>query len=350
VTAPLFLRALRGEAVDRFPVWMMRQAGRYLPGYREVRRATPFLELCRSPELAARVSLEPVERFQVDAAIVFADILLVADAMGAPVRFEDGGPTIASPVRTATDVLALRAVDLARLRPVFDTVARLARALPTETAVLGFAAAPWTLCAYLVEGGTSRDFARARALLHADRPTVARLLDRAVEALVPYLRGQAEAGAHALMLFDTWAGVLSPADYASLAAPAAARVIESLGPTAPPVILFAGLGTDAVLEDAAATGAAALSVDWRTDLAAAYARVGSRVRLQGNLDPAALLAPPEAVEASVRAMLSTVPPGHGHLTNLGHGILPDTPVESAAAFVRAAKAFRPTRAQAGARP
>jgi uroporphyrinogen decarboxylase len=343
MTDPLFLRALRGENVERFPVWMMRQAGRYLPGYRAVRARVPFLDLCRSPDLAAQVSLEPVERFDVDAAIVFSDILITADAMGAPVVFEDGGPRITRPIRSAGDATTLHAPDEARVRPTMEAIGLLRRALPPTKAVLGFSAAPFTLVAYLVEGGTSRDFNATRRFLYEDPAGFRALLDRAGDALVPYLLEQARSGADALQLFDTWAGVVSPRDYRAVVAPAIARVIRGLGPARPPVILFPGLGASPVLEDAAATGADALSVDWRTDLAGAYARVGARVRLQGNLDPAALHAPMGTLEARVRAMLDDVPAGRPHLANLGHGILPDVPVEHAAAFVRAAQAYRPRR-------
>jgi uroporphyrinogen decarboxylase len=340
---PLFLRALKGEPVERFPVWMMRQAGRYLPGYRAVRARVPFLDLCRSPDLAAEVSLEPVTRFDVDAAIVFSDILVTADAMGAPVVFEDGGPRITRPIRSSADAAALHAPDESRVRPTLDALGRIRKALPATKAVLGFSAAPFTLVAYLVEGGTSRDFNATRRFLYEDRAGFRALLDRAGDALIPWLAAQARSGADALQLFDTWAGVVSPQDYRELVAPAVARVVDGLGAKRPPVLLFPGLGASPMLEEAAATGVDALSVDWRTDLPRAYARVGSRVRLQGNLDPAALHAPPEAIEARVRAMLEGVPPGRPHLTNLGHGILPDVPVEHAAAFVRAAQAFRPRR-------
>lgn len=346
-TAPLFVRALRGEPVERFPVWMMRQAGRYLPGYRAVRAVTPFLDLCRSAELSAQVSLEPVERFDVDAAIVFADILLTADAMGAPVEFDDGGPRLPRTVRTAADVEALHAPDLKKVQGTLDAVTRLRKALPATKAVIGFSAAPFTLCAYLVEGGTSREFNHVRRFLHTDRRGFLALVRRVSDALVPYLAAQREAGADALMLFDTWAGVLSPADYRDVAVAAARTVIEGLraagsrGASRPPTLYFGGLAAGARLEDAVASGADALQVDWRVDLAEAHARVGDRVRLQGNFDPAALYAPPEAIEAGVRAMLSGVPPGRPHLVNLGHGILPDVPVEHAAAFIRAAQAFAP---------
>jgi uroporphyrinogen decarboxylase len=337
----LFLRACRRQKTERTPVWMMRQAGRYLPGYRAVRAKVPFLELCRNAALAAQVSLEPVERFGVDAAIVFSDILVTADAMGAPVEFGDGGPHLSRPVRSAADAARLHAPDEARVRPTIEAIAILRETLPRTKAVLGFSAAPFTLVAYLVEGGTSRDFNATRRLLHEDRTTFAGLLDRAVDALVPYLRAQREAGADALQLFDTWGGVVSPDDYRELVAPAVARVVEGLGARRPPTILFPGIGASSHLEVAAGTGVDALSVDWRTDLGQAYGRVGARVRLQGNFDPAALYADPVVIGARVRAMLDRVPPGRPHLANLGHGILPDVPVEHAAAFVEACQGYRP---------
>jgi uroporphyrinogen decarboxylase len=337
----LFVRALRGEPVERFPVWMMRQAGRYLPGYRAVRARTAFLDLCRSPDLAAEVSLEPVERFDVDAAIVFADILLTADAMGVEVEFGDGGPRILRPVRTPADVARVRAPDASRVAAVARTVALLRRALPASKAVIGFSAAPFTLVAYMVEGGTSRDFETVRGFA-AEHPGPFRdLLDRAADALVPYLREQAAAGADVLQLFDTWAGVVGAEVYRTAVVPATRRVVEGLGSARPPVILFAGIGAEARLADATATGVEGLSVDWRTDLARAYAAVGDRVRLQGNLDPTVLRTGPERVREATRRMLAEVPPGRPHLANLGHGILPDTPPEGAAAFVETVKGFVP---------
>lgn len=340
MTSPLFLRALRGEPVERFPVWMMRQAGRYLPGYRAVRARTSFLDLCRNSDLAAEVSLEPVTAFDVDAAIVFADILLTADAMGAPVHFDDGGPKLSAPIRSAADAAILHAPDAARVRPTMEAIAKIRKALPATKAVLGFSAAPFTLCAYLVEGGSSRDFNAVRRFMAEDRTAFSALLERAGDALVPYLRDQAAAGADALMLFDTWGAIVSAEDYRTLVAPAVARVVAGLGPKRPPVILFPGIGSAGNLDVAASTGVEGLSLDWRTDVAAAYARVGHKVRLQGNFDPAALYAKPEAITAAVTRMLDGVPAGRPHLVNLGHGILPDVPVDHAAAFVRAAQTYR----------
>jgi uroporphyrinogen decarboxylase len=338
---PLFLRALLGEEVERFPVWLMRQAGRYLPGYRAVRERTPFLTLCRTPELAAQVSLEPVERLDVDAAIVFADILLTADAMGVEVEFADAGPKVLRPIRSPADVARVHAPDESRTAAVAQTVAILRRALPATKAVIGFSAAPFTLAAYMVEGGTSRDFETTRRFLHEHPAAFQDLLDRCARALVPYLREQARAGADALQLFDTWAGVVSPGVYRDAVVPSARAVIEGLGRPRPPVIHFAGLGTEARLDDALGTGADALSLDWRTDLARAYEVVAGRARLQGNLDPTVLLAGESTVRDAVRDMLSLVPPGRAHLANLGHGILKDTLPSSAEAFVDAARSFRP---------
>lgn len=338
----LFQRALRGERVERFPVWMMRQAGRYLPGYRAVRAHTPFLDLCRTPELAAQVTLEPIELFGMDAAIVFADILLSADAMGVPVEFPgEGGPRCPAPVRTPADVARVHAPDETRTRCVAETVRLLRRALPPQTSLLGFSAAPFTLCAYMVEGGSSRDYVLTRRFAYEHPQAFEDLLGRVADGLVPYLREQVAAGADALQLFDTWGAVLEPALHRRWVVPMARRVIEGLGAERPPVIYFGGLGSGGRLEDVLACGADALSVDWQTDLRRAYETVGTRARLQGNLDPAVLLTDPERVRAATHDMLRAVPPGRAHLVNLGHGIHKDTPPENAAAFVEAAQAWRP---------
>ncbi len=338
----LFERAVRGESVERFPVWMMRQAGRYLPGYRAIRAKTPFLDLCRTPELAAEVTLEPIELFGMDASIVFADILLTADAMGIEVTFPDkGGPKFLSPIRTPADVDRVHAADEERTRCVADTVSILRRELPAETSLIGFSAAPFTLCAYMIEGGSSRDYLITRQFAHAHPAAFERLLGLVADALIPYLKEQAAAGAGVLQLFDTWGAVLEPELHRRWVIPMTKRVIDGLGADRVPVIYFPGLGGEGRLEAATATGADALSVDWQTDLASAYARVGDQVRLQGNLDPAILLTDPETIRARTHAMLSQVPAGKAHLVNLGHGIHKDTPPENAAAFIDAAQSFQP---------
>lgn len=344
---PLLVRALRREPIERFPVWMMRQAGRYLPGYRAVRARTPFLELCRTPDLAAQVSLEPVERFDVDGAIVFADILLTADAMGVPVEFPPtGGPRLTDPIRTPGDVDRVHQPSDERTRCVSETVARLRAALPATKAVIGFSAAPFTLCAYMIEGGSSRDFPLTRRFANEHGQAFERLMARAADALVPYLHEQVEAGADVIQLFDTWGGVLAPDLARAVVLPMARRVVDGLGGRRPPVIYFPGIGTAARLEDALATGADALSVDWQTDLASAHAQVGGRVCLQGNLDPTVLLTSPEHIASATTDMLARVPAGHAHVANLGHGILQATPPEHAAAFVEAVKRHRPATAKA----
>jgi len=341
----LFTRAVRGESVERFPVWMMRQAGRYLPGYMAVRAKTPFLDLCRSPELAAQVTLEPIERFDADAAIVFADILLTADAMGVEVTFPPtGGPQFVSPIRTVADVARVHEPDTARTRCVAETVRILRTTLPASKAVIGFSAAPFTLCAYMIEGGSSRDFILTRRFAHEHPAAFEELMLRSANALIPYLQEQVAAGADVLQLFDTWGSTLPPDLYARWVLPMTKHVIDGLGADRPPVIYFPGIGSAARLEAAAGIGADALSLDWQTDLAHAYATVGDTVRLQGNLDPALLLTTPERIRAATHDMLSQVPAGRPHLVNLGHGIHKDTPPENAGAFIEAAQAFRPSTA------
>jgi len=335
----LFERALRGEAVERFPVWMMRQAGRYLPGYRAMRAKTPFLELCRSPDLAAEVSLEPIERFDMDAAIVFADILLTADAMGVEVTFPEGGPRITSPIRTPADVKKVHEPDVSRTEAVAKTVGILRKSLPDTKAVIGFSAAPFTLCAYMIEGGSSRDFWRTRAFAHEHPDAFAELLDRVADALVPYLREQAEAGANVLQLFDTWAGMASPQLYRERVVPAIRRVVDGLGADRPPMILLPGIATQARLETATESGVEGLSIDYTTDLAYAYAHVGDKVRLQGNLDPTVLLSNPDTIRSEMDRMLNQVPAGKPHLVNLGHGVLKETEPDNVAVFVESAKRF-----------
>jgi uroporphyrinogen decarboxylase len=343
---PLLVRALRREPLERFPVWMMRQAGRYLPGYRAVRARTPFLDLCGTPALAAEVSLEPMERFDVDGVIVFADILLTADAMGVPVAFPaEGGPRLTDPIRTPADVERIHEPTDERTRCVSETVALLREAVPASKAVIGFSAAPFTLCAYMIQGGSSRDFPLPRQFAHAHPAAFAALMERAADALIPYLREQVEAGADVVQLFDTWGAVATPALSREVVLPAVRRVIEGLGPDRPPVIYFPGIGAGNRLEDALSTGADALSLDWQTDLAAAHAAVGSRACLQGNLDPTVLLTSPAQVRDAARAMLAQVPAGHAHVANLGHGIIKETTPECAQAFVETVREFRQAAAE-----
>jgi uroporphyrinogen decarboxylase len=328
--------ALRGRNPGRPPVWMMRQAGRYLEGYRKLRARHSFLELCEDPVLAAEVSLEPVRLLDVDAAIVFYDILIPLSRMGAPLEFTDEGPVFREPLRDERGVDRLRPLDPGRDTPaILETIGRLKGELGTSKPVIGFAGAPFTLAAYLIEGNLRKGGEGMRRTLHRDPVFVRRLLEVLARSVSAYLAAQVEAGADAVQLFDTWAGGLGPEDYRKFALPYARDALA--GVRGAPRILYAN-GGDHVLEDMASSGAEALSVDWRSDLGRARARIGPRICLQGNLDPAALFAPPETVRVRTRAMLEGRRGDPGYIANLGHGILPDTPVESARAFVEEVKA------------
>ena len=330
----LFLRACRQEPVPRVPVWMMRQAGRYLPEYRALREKYAFLEMAKNPELAAEVSLQPFRRLGVDAVIVFSDILIPAEAMGAPIELGDAGPVIKEPIRRAAQVAALAEFDPEReTRFVGDAIAMLCRELGPDVPVLGFAAAPWTLACYLIEGRSQNGFPAAKAMLDSEPDVLRLLLEKIARATAKYLKAQIAAGAAAVQLFDTWAGELSAADYRAYELPATQLLLSELDAGETPVILFSK-GTQHLLEDLAETGADVLSVDWRVDLAATRKLLGSRVALQGNVDPNVLLETADAIVHAVRHAVEQTG-GVGHILNLGHGILPGTPVENALAFVRA---------------
>jgi uroporphyrinogen decarboxylase len=323
----LLLRALAGEATPRPPVWLMRQAGRYLPEYREVRsRAGDFLELCYTPDLAEELTLQPIRRFGLDAAILFSDILVVADALGAAVRFVEGeGPRL-EPVRSAAAVERLddRRL-LGHLAPVLETLGRLRRSLPEDVALIGFAGAPWTLAAYLVEGGGSKDFAQARAMARLEPGPFGALIDLLVEAVTTFLDAQATAGAEALQLFDSWAGVLPESQRRAWCLEPARRIVEALRARHPsvPVICFPrGIGA-AYPAYAAAARPQGLSLDTAVPLAWAAEALPRRLCLQGNLDPVALLEGGPAMLAEARAIVAAMA-GRPHVFNLGHGVMPQT--------------------------
>lgn len=333
---PALVRALRGQPTPRRPVWLMRQAGRYLPGYQRVRSQVSFLDLCRRPDLSTEVSLEPVERFGVDGAIVFSDILVPLQAMGVQVDFADRGPEIGNPVRDAAGVARLRPFDPAAGTPwILETLANLRSAVPAETAVLGFCGAPWTLAVYAVEGRTTKDLVHAKTLRWREPETLRALLGLLAESTVPYLAAQARAGADALQVFDTWAGSLSRDDFEAFALPALRTVFDgvrtALGPECPPLVLYSQ-GTAAWADLLPRCGADAFSVDWRLPLGTWRAALGGRA-VQGNLDPTALFGTPESVRAATRAMLATVAGQAGVVANLGHGVIVGTPPENVAAFV-----------------
>ena len=339
----LFLRACRNEPTERRPVWLMRQAGRYLPEYRAIRERVDFLTLCRTPELAAEVTLQPVRRLGVDAAIVFADILLPLDAMGAGLRFAAGdGPVFDRPVRTLADVAGLAEPDVERdLGYVFAAIREARRQLaaePAERAVplIGFGGTPWTLAAYLVEGGASKSYGHLLSWSWQDPRGLARLLSRLADVSTRYLQGQIDAGAQAIQLFDTWGGLLDARRFRELALPALRVVVEALRSRPEgrvPLIYYLNNGAH-LLPELRDLSVEVISVDWRLPLDEVRAIVGPAKVLQGNLDPTALLASPQRIEEATAELLRRGS-GGGHVVNLGHGILPQTSPEHAQAFVSA---------------
>ena len=339
VSDPLFLRACRGETVPRPPVWIMRQAGRYLPEYRAVRKGVDFLTLCKTPALAAEVTVQPVDILGVDAAILFADILLPLEAMGAELVFVQGdGPTFPRPVRGRDDLARLGRPDVeASLGYVFAALREVRRRLAGRTPpvpVIGFGGTPWTLAAYLVEGGGSKQFGHLLAWSYRDPEGLAELLDRIADVTIDYLGGQIDAGAQAIQLFDTWGGLLALDRWRRLALPPLAKVVAALRrhPTRVPLIYY--VQGSHLLPGAAELDVDVLGVDWRLPLSEVRRIVGPGKVLQGNFDPAALLGPIPEIERQVEILLAEGR-GGGHVANLGHGILPMTPVENARAFVRA---------------
>lgn len=328
-----FLRALRREPVDRTPVWLMRQAGRYLPEYRATRaRAGSFMGLATNPELACEVTLQPLERYPLDAAILFSDILTVPDAMGLGLYFAEGeGPKFERPVRSADDIARLAVPDMeTELRYVMDAVRVIRRELAGRVPLIGFSGSPWTLACYMVEGGGSDDFARIKAMALNEPAALHRLLAVVTDAVIAYLAAQHQAGTQALQVFDTWGGVLAPHLYREFSLPYLTRIAAELprgtGSERAPLILF-GKGNAPYLEELAASGCEGLGVDWTVGLGEARRRTGGRVALQGNLDPATLYATPEAIRREVRRALDDYAAANGgsragHVFNLGHGLSP----------------------------
>jgi len=313
---------------------MMRQAGRYLPEYRALRERHTFLETCKSPELAAEVSLQPFRALGVDAVIVFSDILIIAEAMGLPIEVGDAGPVIGETIGNLAQVDTLALFDPeVQTRFTCDAIRRLVRELGPDVPVIGFAAAPWTLACYLIEGRSKDGFPKAKAMIWREPALLRALLERIARATAIYLRAQIAAGATAIQLFDTWAGELSLADYRAFELPATQLLLAELNAGAAPTILYTK-ASGHLIEAVAATGASVLSVDWRADLAKLRAQFGSRIALQGNVDPCALLASAESIRGAVHAAVEATG-GVGHILNLGHGILPQTPVENARAFIEA---------------
>lgn len=341
------LRALLRQPVDRTPLWVMRQAGRYLPEYRATRsRAGDFMGLCTNPELACEVTLQPLARFPLDAAILFSDILTVPDAMGCGLYFEAGeGPRFQRPVRSAADLAALADPDPeVELRYVMDAVRLIRRELGGRVPLIGFAGSPWTLATYMVEGGSSKNFSQIKGMMYANPQLLHALLEKLADSVCRYLNAQVAAGAQALMIFDSWGGALSGPCYQAFSLAYMQRIISGLQRQAEgrqvPVVLFTK-GGGQWLESMAASGCDALGLDWTTDLGDARARVGQQVALQGNLDPNVLYAPPAVIEREVAATLASFGAGSGHVFNLGHGIHPDVPPEHVAALVEAVQRLSP---------
>ena len=335
-----FLRACRCEAVDRTPLWIMRQAGRYLPEYRELRQRVDFLTLCRTPELAVEASLQPLRRFPLDAAIIFSDILLPLEALGVEMTFNPG-PRIAHPVRTREQVKALGARPAAEAVPfVGDAIALLRRELAGRVPVIGFCGAPFTLAAYLVQGEGKEGFGALKTLLFRDPSTADALLETLTAAMADYLRMQIASGAEAVQIFDSWVGLLGQDDYERFAGRHVRALVERVGGLGVPIIYFVN-GAPHLHDAAAATGADVLGVCWRAGLDEVAARVGPAVALQGNLDPHALFAPPGEVAGRAHAVLARVDGRPGHIMNLGHGILPETPIASVEALVQAVQEHSP---------
>ena len=331
MTAPLLVRAARREPVERTPVWFMRQAGRCLEEYRALRERYGILEMARTPELCARVTAMPVDRLGVDAAVLYADIMLPLDGMGVPFRIEpEVGPIVDRPVRTAADVAALRIVPAEEATPyLFETIRALRRDLAPEIALVGFAGAPFTLASYLIEGRPSRDLARTKAMLFGEPKLWARLMETLVEVLSRYLRAQVAAGVDVIQLFDSWAGALAPDDYARAVLPYTARIFAALDGLDVPRIHFA-TGNPLLLPAMAQAGAEAVSVDWRVPLDEAAIHIGPERAIQGNLDPGICLAPFDVVAAGARDVLRRAAGRPGHIFNLGHGVLPQTEADTLA--------------------
>ena len=343
----LFLRALLRQPVERTPIWMMRQAGRYLPEYREVRaKAGSFMQLCTNPELACEVTLQPLDRFNFDAAILFSDILTIPDAMGLGLSFAEGeGPQFAHPVRTGADVAKLPIPDPeAELRYVMDAVRLIKTNLHGRVPLIGFSGSPWTLATYMVEGKSSKSFQKVKGMMFEEPRLMHQMLDKLAQAVAAYLNAQIAAGADAVMIFDTWGGMLSHDDYLEFSLRYARQVQQQLNTNRDgqkiPTILFTK-GGGLWLEAMAESGFDALGLDWQTDIGHARARVGNKVALQGNMDPITLYAHPEVVREKVGKILQSYGQGSGHVFNLGHGILPDINPEHVKAMVDAVQELSP---------
>lgn len=328
-----FLKACRRELVDCTPVWFMRQAGRYMIEYRRLREKYSILELCKTPELAAQVTMQPIDRFALDAAIIFADILLPLEPMGLSLEFAEGeGPIIHNPVRDRAAVERLKMLGDSDLQYVMDAISLTRKMLAGRVPLIGFAGAPFTLASYAIEGGSSRNYIHTKQMMYAEPEIWHRLMDTFARAITGYLRRQIRAGAQAVQLFDSWVGCLSAGDYAEYVMPHVQLIFDGLKHEGVPLIHF-GTGTTAILKSMRQAGGDVIGIDWRIPLDEAWAMVGYDRAVQGNLDPVTLFGPMHEIERRVTDILRRAGGRPGHIFNLGHGILPNTPVEHVAATI-----------------
>ncbi len=332
------LRALTGQSVDRVPVWLMRQAGRYLPEYQAVRSKYDFLSLCKTPEAAAEVSIQPIEIIGSDAVIIFNDILIPLENAGAKVEFNDKGPKITNPLRTESDLAALTSREFTDNEPVAETIRETRRRVGADFPILGFVGAPWTLASYWIEGVVSRNFEELLKMRWAQPTLMEKILERITTYTLGYLRLQIKAGADAVQIFDTWGSMLRAADYERFSGRYIRRIIEGVRDLNVPVIVYLN-GAAPYLATLDSLGADCVSVDWRIELATARKAIAPETALQGNLDPLLLYTNPETIDAAVRDLFKAFPPQSGHVFNLGHGVLPKTPVENAKALIGAVKRY-----------
>lgn len=336
-----FLDACRRRPTDVRPVWFMRQAGRYLRQYREIRSRHGILDICKRPDLAAAVTLQPVEILDVDAAIIFADLLLPVEPMGLKLRFKTGeGPIIDNPVRVGSDIDSLSTANTDDLGYVGESIQMVVKALAGKVPVIGFVGAPFTLASYMIEGGSSRNYIRTKQMMYSNETLWRRLMGKIVDVLAPFAASQISAGARAIQVFDSWVGALGPDDYVRFAAPYSRALIERIRSTGVPVIHF-GTGASGFFRELHAAGGDVMGVDWRINIDQAWMEISYRSAIQGNLDPVALFAPLAELKMRVSELLKRTGARPGHIFNLGHGILPETPVENVKAVVEIVREFRP---------
>ncbi len=336
-----FLDACKRRPTDVRPVWFMRQAGRYLPQYRAIRAKHGILEMCKRPDLAATVTLQPIEILDVDAAIIFADLLLPVEPMGLKLRYAEGeGPIIDNPVRTTDDIDSLSTVNTDDLGYVGEAIQMVARALNGRLPVIGFVGAPFTLASYMIEGGASKSFVKTKRLMYSDETMWRRLMGKIVDVLAPFAVMQVAAGARAIQVFDSWVGALGPDDYVRYAAPYSRALIERIRQAGVPVIHF-GTGASGFFRELHAAGGDVMGVDWRMNIDQAWLDISYRAAIQGNLDPVALFAPLPELKMKVHELLKRTGTRPGHIFNLGHGILPETPVDNVKAVVQMVREFKP---------